>query len=422
MAESNTESFSIASLLASSKSAKKVAPASSADSVNTQALSSIFSQAPAAPLVPVQLVEPEAEADGKDSDSDAEFAGFKRRNAERMKKNGEKEANPERDARTVFVANVSVAAKPQQLKALFAPFGTIESVRFRSIAFDAPKLPKRVAFAQKAFHTSRDSCHAYVVFKEAAEAQKAAEAVRGSLFMSKHLHCTLANDTNSDTKRTVFVGNLPFDVEDETVWRLFLSLDRQDGDAADQSVDGVRIVRDGASGLGKGFAFVSFVTSSMASDAIRAFHNKEVDLGEFVENGEGDKKQSLKRTLRVFRAVKDADKAKQLSAKSRPGQPETGKGGRFNNSGSSHHQRSSHSSQGNHGRGNDQAHRHRGDDRRHSDRGQKREREHEQETVSDDREAKKRRFEGVHAKPGDTIRLKKTQKPAHLAKKKKPSK
>lgn len=59
-----------------------------------------------------------------------------------------------------------------------------------------------------------------------------------------------------DTARSVFVGNLHFDTQDEELIELF-------NDAADMGdlrghVEAVRCVRDGATNVGKGIAFVLF--------------------------------------------------------------------------------------------------------------------------------------------------------------------
>ena len=55
-----------------------------------------------------------------------------------------------------------------------------------------------------------------------------------------------------DTKRSVFLGNLPFDVGDDVVREHF----EQCG-----TVDNVRIIRDAKTGLGKGFGYLLFAVS-----------------------------------------------------------------------------------------------------------------------------------------------------------------
>lgn len=45
----------------------------------------------------------------------------------------------------------------QEIRRVFSVYGSVESVRFRSIAFDTPSLPRKVAFIQHKFHENRDS-------------------------------------------------------------------------------------------------------------------------------------------------------------------------------------------------------------------------------------------------------------------------
>ncbi len=71
-----------------------------------------------------------------------------------------------RNMRTVFVGNVPLSLKKTALREHFIACGAIESIRLRSVAFDNPKLSRKAAMAKKAFHEQRDSCNAYIVFKE----------------------------------------------------------------------------------------------------------------------------------------------------------------------------------------------------------------------------------------------------------------
>ena len=59
--------------------------------------------------------------------------------------------------------NTHTLARTQQLKALFSSFGKVQSVRFRSVAFANPKVPRKAAFINGQFHQERDSMNAYVV-------------------------------------------------------------------------------------------------------------------------------------------------------------------------------------------------------------------------------------------------------------------
>ena len=84
----------------------------------------------------------------------------------------------------------------------------------------------------------------------------AVKALNGSMWEGKHLRVdSVGNPGVRDHKRCVFVGNLPFDVQDEDVWNTF----ERCGE-----IEFVRIVRDKKTNIGKGFGYVQFeVPSSM---------------------------------------------------------------------------------------------------------------------------------------------------------------
>jgi nucleolar protein 12 len=92
--------------------------------------------------------------------------------------------------------------------------------------------------------------------------------------------------TRYDPKRTVFVGNLPYDANDTALRAAFASI--ADGGSG---VEGIRIVRDRVTRLGKGFAFVLFTERATVIAAL-ALDGKPCAL---LNN----------RRLRVTRASKD---------------------------------------------------------------------------------------------------------------------
>ena len=63
-----------------------------------------------------------------------------------MKAEDAKEGNedPEKEARTVFVGNLPVSCKKQELKKIFGEYGKIEAVRFRCAARPDLKTTKKV--------------------------------------------------------------------------------------------------------------------------------------------------------------------------------------------------------------------------------------------------------------------------------------
>lgn len=202
--------------------------------------------------------------------------------------------------RTVFLGNVSVeaikskSAKKGLLDHVSAIFqglpesGTphkIMSLRFRSTAFSDAGLPKKAAFAKKELmETTTKSTNAYVVYSTEAAARKAARILNGTVVLNRHLRADhVAHPAVIDHRRCVFVGNLGFvdeeivdnnndfdernnkkktkpsgDVE-EGLWQTF-------GKAG--TVESVRVVRDKATRVGKGFAYVQFKDENAVEAAL----------------------------------------------------------------------------------------------------------------------------------------------------------
>lgn len=174
-----------------------------------------------------------------------------------------KEDELKKAERTVFVGNLSsevVTSKKvsKEFKKLFstsmegdadpAEFA-IESIRFRSISFDEA-LPRKVAFVQQKLHKSRESVNAYIVYKNRTAVKKACAKFNGHVFLQRHLRVdSVTHPATHENKRSVFVGNLDFEEDDESLWSHFKSC----GD-----IEYVRLVRDAKTNVGKGFAYVQF--------------------------------------------------------------------------------------------------------------------------------------------------------------------
>lgn len=206
-----------------------------------------------------------------------------------------KEQELEKAERTVFVGNVPAAiikSKPltKQFKRLFGEIGKIDSVRFRSISFNEA-VPRKVAFAKKALHESRDSVNAYVVFTEKDASLKSVAALNGKIFENHHLKVDhLSHPTVKDNKRTIFVGNLDFEEQEENLWRYFNSKINND-------VESVRVTRDSKTNLGKGFALVQFKDTLSVNKAL-LLNDKPITYS--------DSTKKAGRKLRISRASKYA--------------------------------------------------------------------------------------------------------------------
>ncbi|EGF76564.1 hypothetical protein BATDEDRAFT_36238 [Batrachochytrium dendrobatidis JAM81] len=170
-----------------------------------------------------------------------------------------------RQSRTIFVGNLPICvtekAALQQLKTLFSQFGTIECIRFRSIAFNS-KLPRKLAYSAKQFHDKRDSLNAYIVYELPESVSKALE-LHGTLFLEKHLRVDRSETTQQkkyDHKKSIFIGNLLFDISEEALWSFF-------SDCGD--ITNVRVIRDRNTNVGKGFGYVQFAERSSVSLALK---------------------------------------------------------------------------------------------------------------------------------------------------------
>ncbi|XP_072959242.1 uncharacterized protein [Typha angustifolia] len=175
-------------------------------------------------------------------------------------------------ARTVFVGNLPLKTKHKTLLKEFATFGEIESVRVRSVPLKNTKTPRKGAIFQGEINDAVDSVHAYIVFKDEQSAHAALShnmAQVGGHHMRVDMACPPRKKLKGegplyDRKRTVFVGNLPFDVKDEELYELFCG-----ASGAESNVEAIRVVRDPNMSLGKGIAYVLFKTREAANTIIR---------------------------------------------------------------------------------------------------------------------------------------------------------
>lgn len=193
--------------------------------------------------------------------------GLKKDVTSKAKKIDLKEDELEKAERTLFVGNLSnnVITSKDAYKKFKKLFSTnpekkdddgdddkkhvISSIRFRSISFEEA-LPRKVAFAQSKLHKSRDSVNAYIVYNNPNVVKQTCKKLNGHEFMSRHLRVdSVTHPAPHDNKRSIFVGNLDFEEDEESLWLHFKSC----GD-----IEYVRIVRDAKTNVGKGFAYVQF--------------------------------------------------------------------------------------------------------------------------------------------------------------------
>ncbi|KZO90097.1 hypothetical protein CALVIDRAFT_507275 [Calocera viscosa TUFC12733] len=175
------------------------------------------------------------------------------------------------------------------------------------IVFLSEAEKKKVAFIKGEIHDGIDTVNAYVVFAHPTEETKegetsavspaevaklVVEAANGTTFLSKtlrvdHVGKQAAGWGTADPKLTVFVGNLDFAAKEEAIRSFFEELVKTErGDTENTWVKTVRVVRDKATQLGKGFAYVSVADRECVDHILAA---------------DAEQLKFAKRTLRVQR-------------------------------------------------------------------------------------------------------------------------
>ncbi|KAG6405389.1 hypothetical protein SASPL_132978 [Salvia splendens] len=186
--------------------------------------------------------------------------------------------------RTIFVGNLPLKLKKKEIAKEFSKFGEVESVRIRSVPIVDGKMPRKGAVILKKINENGNSVNAYVVFKTEESAQ-ASLAHNMAVVGGNHIRIDRAcpprkklkgdNPLLYENKRTVFLGNLPFD--DEEIYQLFSNIKN-----LETSVEAVRVIRDPGSSLGKGIAYVLFKTADAANMALKKrnlwIRNRELRL------------------------------------------------------------------------------------------------------------------------------------------------
>ncbi|XP_053792909.1 RNA-binding protein 34 [Vidua chalybeata] len=190
------------------------------------------------------------------------------------------------DRRTVFVGNLPVSCTVQVLTSLFKKYGQIQSIRFRSLIPAEDIVSKKVAAIKHKVHPNAKSVNAYVVFKEECDAQNALKENGTEIASGFHIRVDTASKTSShDNKRSVFLGNLSYDIRDDAVRDHFHVC----GD-----IVGVRVVRDRRTGLGKGFGYVLFENKDAVHLALKL--NNSVLMGRKIRVQRiADKRKEQKR-------------------------------------------------------------------------------------------------------------------------------
>ncbi len=180
--------------------------------------------------------------------------------------------DPAKDDRTLFVGNLPISMDQKAIIKLFKEYGKIESVRIRSIPIAGMKvdkagdqnLVKKVSAVRHTFGDQKSSFNAYVVFEDAASVEPAL-VENNRVIDNRHIRVDRMNPTLFDTQRSLFIGNLPYRVDEEEVREYFAKVLPHGQD----DIEGIRIIRDPETLIGKGIAYLLLKTRENILDAIR---------------------------------------------------------------------------------------------------------------------------------------------------------
>ena len=233
----------------------------------------------------VEIPEPAPENDAAEAETEE-----KRDSTPSKEENGRtkksKEELDEEEARTIFVGNLPPSTSRRSLASMFKHCGKVSSTRLRSMATDGVKVAPEYAGNQKMVKKvaanlgkmleadGRKCAQGYVVFASLDSVEKALE-----MNNTEHGGFTLrvdhASPTN-DASRSVFVGNLPYAAEEETLRSHFETyLSRFDVNERDGSaVSGVRIIRDKDTQQCKGIGYIILRDATLVSLALGLHESK----------------------------------------------------------------------------------------------------------------------------------------------------
>ncbi|CAB9500847.1 RNA-binding protein 34 [Seminavis robusta] len=227
----------------------------------------------------------ENEVDSSDNDDDENETENQEKAKKPTKRNtlspAEKQAQEER---TVFVGNLPLSTKRKSLIKLFSQVGKVESARLRSVAVTGVKLPpshagnqnlvKKVCTnTQQLDVEAKSSLQGYVRFADKDCVEQAIAKFNNTPLADTNPQATRAVrrirvDTatpTEDPKRSVFVGNLPYQADEASLHEFFVQqclLQMND-------IVGVRIIRDKNTFQCKGIGYVLFQDATMVATALQ---------------------------------------------------------------------------------------------------------------------------------------------------------
>ena len=179
--------------------------------------------------------------------------------------------------RTIFVGNVPLGADNDLKKAqdkirkFCERFGPVASVRARSLPIEGTAvddagnqtLVRKVCAMTSKLGAQKGSLNAYVVFKDISSVA-AALRENNTVMESRHLRIDHAKPSVFNPSLTVFLGGLPLYADEEEVRTYFAEHMPNKHD----DIDGIRLIRDADSMVGKGIGYLLLNNSDAVMKAL----------------------------------------------------------------------------------------------------------------------------------------------------------
>lgn len=191
------------------------------------------------------------EESSDEEDEDAEKTQKVVKNEVEKKEGGEERMTEEEIKRTLFVGNVPFSVKvKKELKKIFNKHGQIETMRIRTVPIKDGRYTPKLAVIKNELHPERTTVNVYIKYADEESIEKAL-VENNTVLNDNHLRVSRSSSTGAehDPKCSVFIGNLPFAMEDEALRTKFEKCGE---------IHSVRIIRDKKTNAGKGFGYVNF--------------------------------------------------------------------------------------------------------------------------------------------------------------------
>ncbi|KAL9643560.1 hypothetical protein ABK040_010173 [Willaertia magna] len=187
---------------------------------------------------------------------------------------------------TMFISNFPIPLEDTHLKEskklvkkLFSAYGTIDSIRFRSLSYEKSKIStQKNSFLSR--KRDKDYGNVYIKFEKELTnevKQQMIDDLNGKVLFERHIQVDDANHTKptqEENEKSVFIQNLPFEIDVEDIWNTF---------GKKYEIFKIRLIRDRVTNKCKGYGYIQFKTKEEVKKVLDRnpkykFEGREVEV------------------------------------------------------------------------------------------------------------------------------------------------